>query len=1728
MSIYPITTFDTFSRSDSDTWGSTDNGQTWNSDSETYWDTTGGTGKITVSSSTFPTYDIGWINLANYGGEQTTAQVLVLAKWTGTQTYPTTDCGPVLSYNGSNTGYFVRIQNNYNEIAIACYVNGTMYEINRTAKVINKDTWYWIRFERYSSGLRVKIWSKGSTEPSTWTLTTSFYDGSNPPGSGSWGWITRKTPDTHTIELDAFYGFTMEDETVDTTPVIDDFERDVFGGWGISPAGQVWQGHMSNVDPEIRTLSAQGFTELSGDGFAAIDMPGDEFYASVIGPSLTGNRETRAKFSINSSAGSTHAVIGLRGNMQVSGGVAQFTGYYCRVTSGSTQLTLYKITSFGGALTAITPSSTLAHTALTANTIYHCRFQVVGTTLQARIWADGNSEPSTWNVVATDSSITSGKLWLGSYQSTGTSTQRQTKFYYVEYDSPVVATTLHTDTGALTSTAITDTTLALRAAYLNDTDNDNSLTVEYRVAGVVAWTTFGGTKTRVASPRSWTFTITGLTQNTTYNVRVTHADPDTVRGTNPVTATFTTTNTGLDTGVVSVANVGANALDVNATYTADTNNNSTATVDYRLSSYEQNPISDYFSGPSGTLLQNHLPEVGGAWFKNTSSPAANFELWQGRVYPRTTVITPVNYYVDTILPTSEYEVQVDVIVNAMTGNIGVTGRFSNVADTGYLLRYNAGAKTIIIFKLTAGASVALVSYPYEPNIGDIFTLKLVIRDAYKAAELNGVEIMRTTDNTFTNAGYAGLRAIPLVTTEGSPTNQLTFDNFRVTYRTTGTQPIKDTFVGTNNTTLQSHAPDTGSTWIKHSANGPYDVKLWDGRLYLASSGQWHPGVYYNNTTIPVVEYDVQIDVHVAADSGRVGVAGRVNTSIDTMYVAWYETDTSNLILLKFVSGAFTVLGSYGIDPAIGSTFTLTLVIKDAYKAVLFNNVEVIRSTDNTITGAGKAGIRFQSNVVPDGTPTNQLLGDNFLVTYPTAWTSSGAMTANRTTKVFTRNVTGLLSDGIYEFRVTYADADSVQGVNPQYVVAQTIGQAIAVTSIGAITQATSLAIEVSYLYDTNNNSTMAIQYRSVMDYLWTTVPTTQIEVNRGTKRFRTTLVSLKPNSTYEVKAIPSDPNGIIEDTPVELIALFTTTGLVFDPQKEGKHYLWKVYDPENNYITTWHDAGEPEFAWHENGGVSDLSVTLPRRISDIQDNKSGISHQNRVDVWCLDPSSNGFGLNLSNDPEFDLGSWTLAANASIDPTGGPDGGNALKITSATSTQLITRERAIYLFRQLEEYNTSDQQVRESTEPYPVPLVIMGIAKARGSKLVLFVEAYNQNDVKVDQSDDFGETVGSDWQHLRFEYTPPSDATYLRVCAQNDGKGTMWLDKLEVRAKESLIYRGRIESYTPMIDQTKEEIEVQILGLVSLLSDDYLEFLQFVAVQPAADLANGRENLGPADPSDMLKIIIDHANTQNPHFALYYTADSIRATGQIMQYTFRDQQVRACFDKVRSLCPSGWHYYVEPDGLVNLRGPEHAPQHKLRLGVEIMNFSVEKSIRNLKNFVHVKGRQDEDKSEPDGHGSIHYVAFDQESIDKYGKRMLFIRDSSITDPDTAELVGQGRLEESNREEQRGQANIPDEKSIAYVGGALRGYNIESFRPGDNVLILDPVAGPKNTYWDSMVWDIDTWDSSNAFDPLPETVPIKTFQFQGTFGTLELSERPPASTQEFGRLYRWLQLKDADDS
>ena len=1514
MALAPITILDTFSRTVSNGWGTSDSGQIWTSTSTS--NTVGSSaGNMASAAGTglVQTF-INFTAVANSIPEQESCEVVVRVQYTGSDLYPSTDFGPILQKQAStDTFYYATLQGSYGEVAVGCYIDGVRWEISRTSFSAAKNVWHWMRFKRLGSNLYLRIWKEGTTEPTSWTITTTTWTGAYPPRAGSAGMFRRGTTSTYNVRVANWYFYTLED-TVSTAPVSDLFNRQTNEGWGVSQSKHPWEGHVS-VDPYNLILPKQGNTAATsgGQGIIPIDISG--LRLGIIGPSTSGGTEVFAKASISTVVAGSYLKFGIRGKVTQSSGNFQGYGYALQVQGGTNEIKIVRRNTAGGTTTAIA-TGTMA-TTMAANIIYSYRFQIDGTTLKGRGWIDGTTEPSTWQVTVIDTTFVNGRAWVETAQTAGTAATAKLTRFTIQAPTPDGAGAVnYTSTGGVFLVSSADTSLTLDATYTNDADADNSAAFAYKLASASTWTTFIGTPTVNRTTKTWQAIITGLAYKSTYNVRVTFSDPDDVHGANPMIGTFNTSGNSVSTKVITATNLTATTADVTVTYDDDADANSTVTLSQRVTTREQIIVEDTFDSDNEVYLQNHFTNNGVAWAKHPLTTTDTQALIRNsRLVATNTNLSDITaYYVNGTSPTSEYDVVADFYTAKLDATIMVMGRFNPTTLTGYGIGYNNAVGQWELRRMNLGVVVVIGTSLQELDLDNIYTVRLIIRNAYKSVEIDGVEIIRSTDNTLTTAWYAGYYATNLIA--GSSVNHILIDNFKWSYRT-----------------------------------------------------------------------------------------------------------------------------------AAGS------------------------------------------------------------------WTTVGAMSVNRATKTFTKSVTDLVTDTVYDFQATFADSTSVQGSNPIIATAMTIGQAVKLKALGVATQPTAAVIDILYEYDTNNNSNISIQYRSIRNTIWQTILSSDIVATRYTpvKRFTTTLAALRPATTYEVRAIVDDPNGLIEGSARELRGLFTTSGLQAGESRRAKYYLWKVYDPAGRYLSTLTDVPDPKYTFDENGGNTNLNVTLLKRISDIGTGVNAIiAHQNRIDVWVLDPSSEGLGPNIiDNGDMVPSGGWSLGVGASFDLTGGPDGSSSLKFSHTT----------------VNEYETVSNPIELITN---VPLTLGAICRSQGARLAMYAKAYNNLDVQLDQSDEIAETVGTDWQQLRVTYTPPVGAVYVRMAFRNRGIGTMYADMADVRAKEMMVYRGNIESYSPKFDNTGESVDVEVLGLVSQLSDDYLEHLQYVRIQSSVDQTLNKQNRGPADPATIFRDVIDYARKTNPRCQLYYTNESINPTGTLIEYTFRDQQLRAIMDKTRELCPPNWHYYIEPDGLVVLRGPEHVTTHILKSNVNIQSLTIERSIRNKKNYIRVKGRQDDDKSELDGFGSINYTAFDQASIDKYGRRVMFIKDTQIATPDVAELYGDGRLEEMNKEELRATVVVPDEKSIETIDSILIGYNIESFKPGDLVRIYDPVAGPRNTYWDQFVWDQESWDVSQHYLPLPDAVPIKSIKIDGVKATLELSQRQPSAVSNYGKLSRWISKQETDSN
>ena len=117
--------------------------------------------------------------------------------------------------------------------------------------------------------------------------------------------------------------------------------------------------------------------------------------------------EILAKFTTPSTLSNALYPIFLRG----SGADESATNYSVRVSTSSFRL--YYANAADTPVQVATVSGTWS-----VSTTYWIRFRATGTALKARIWADGGGEPGTWDIEATDSTV-SAAGWVGAAQYAG-------------------------------------------------------------------------------------------------------------------------------------------------------------------------------------------------------------------------------------------------------------------------------------------------------------------------------------------------------------------------------------------------------------------------------------------------------------------------------------------------------------------------------------------------------------------------------------------------------------------------------------------------------------------------------------------------------------------------------------------------------------------------------------------------------------------------------------------------------------------------------------------------------------------------------------------------------------------------------------------------------------------------------------------------------------------------------------------------------------------------------------------------------------------------------------------------------------------------------------------------------------------------------------------------------------------------------------------------------------
>jgi PKD repeat protein len=249
------------------------------------------------------------------------------------------------------------------------------------------------------SGRALSVNGSGSsdTDGSIASYAWNFGDGTN--GTGVTASHTYAQAGQYTVTLtatddDGATGTTSQLVTASNDPVTvasDTFERQVTGGFGPADIGGAWSLGGSSAD----------FAVSGGKGRITLPSAGAGRTARLASVAAI-DIDIRVDVSLDKVPTGTGSPGLVSAIVRSVGGSSDYR-LRLRVGSGSTDVQLLRIENFATTVMATAPLSGFQYT---AGNVVHLRFQVTGTApsaLAGKVWLDGQAEPSTWQIQATDS-----------------------------------------------------------------------------------------------------------------------------------------------------------------------------------------------------------------------------------------------------------------------------------------------------------------------------------------------------------------------------------------------------------------------------------------------------------------------------------------------------------------------------------------------------------------------------------------------------------------------------------------------------------------------------------------------------------------------------------------------------------------------------------------------------------------------------------------------------------------------------------------------------------------------------------------------------------------------------------------------------------------------------------------------------------------------------------------------------------------------------------------------------------------------------------------------------------------------------------------------------------------------------------------------------------------------------------------------------------------------------
>lgn len=235
----------------------------------------------------------------------------------------------------------------------------------------------------------------------------------------------------------------------------------------------------------------------------------------------------------------------------------------------------------------------------------------------------------------------------------------------------------------------------------------------------------------------------------------------------------------------------------------------------------------------------------------------------------------------------------------------------------------------------------------------------------------------------------------------------------------------------------------------------------------------------------------------------------------------------------------------------------------------------------------------------------------------------------------------------------------------------------------------------------------------------------------------------------------------------------------------------------------------------------------------------------------------------------------------------------------------------------------------------------------------------------------------------------------------------------------LVYTGFISSYQPSINGGVDSVEVNLLGIVSLLATAFYRASGNLTVTKSG-----------VELSQAIKDIINHFNSTYSGSLITYDSGSIDTVGTNIEYVYEKLTWLDAIKKTFELIPAGWFWTVDNTGKFYLKENPTTPTHTFTIGKEIDNFTVRNNAENVKNqviFEYLSGAT--------------VTVTDAPSVALYGLREKYVTDNEVQDSANATIAAQKILDNEKAKKIEVKLTINNE------------YDIESIKVGDTCQVTN---------------------------------------------------------------------------